>query len=374
MSHRMRQFVTAVTTGLSVLIATGCEAHEIPLPGHPVDIDEGIEVTVEFDDVLNLSPRSAVMVNDVTVGEVVELEPDGWGAEATLVIQPDVELPANAVASIRQTSMLGEKYVALEPPLGERPRGQLEDGATIPLARSGRNPELEEVLSAIGFLLNGGGLSQIKIITTEINTALDGRQDEVRAVLGDVENLVTSLNRQKAQVIGAMESINHLSGTLNQERDALDRALASFGPAIQTLSSQHRQLVRMLRSIGRLGVVSTRVVNRVSDELLTDLAALQPTLRELNRVGPDLADSVGSLLTFPFMYDSDDIVHGDFGNVVAYASFDLDLLLKSAGVNALPDLLGLPGLDRIQVPGLGPLLGLLKPKQPTDGTRREVSR
>jgi len=348
--------------GLLALAFSGCEAYDLPLPGHPVDVDEGIEITVEFEDVLNLSPRSAVMVNDVTVGEVVELDPDGWGARATLVIQDDVDLPANAVASIRQTSMLGEKYVALETPLGERPRGRLKDGAVIPLARSGRNPELEEVLSAVGFLLNGGGLGQIKIITTEVNTALNGRQGEVRAVLDDLADLVTSLDHQKDQIIGAMESVNSLSGTLNQERGTIDKALASFAPAIATLSQQHRQLIRMLRSIDRLGAVSTRVVDRVKDQLVSDLESLQPTLHELNRVGPDLADAVGTLVTFPFMYDSDDFVHGDFGNVAARASVDLDLLLRSAGLDTLSELLALPGLGDIQLPGLGALLGLLDPK------------
>ncbi len=77
------------------------------------------------------------------------------------------------------------------------------------------------------------------------------------------------------------------------------------------------------------------------------------------------------------MYDSDDFVHGDYGNVAAQASVDLDLLLRSAGLDTLTELLALPGLGDVQLPGLGPLLGLLdrplgegtgKPRQ------REVSR
>lgn len=61
---------------LLVLVA-GCKfdgAYDLPLPGSGVDKDESFEVTAEFDDVLNVVPRSPVMVDDVPVGEITEVE------------------------------------------------------------------------------------------------------------------------------------------------------------------------------------------------------------------------------------------------------------------------------------------------------------
>ena len=55
----------------------------------------------------------------------------------TLELRNDVELPANAVAEIRQTSLLGEKFVALGPPDRPTPsRGRLADGADDPARRA----------------------------------------------------------------------------------------------------------------------------------------------------------------------------------------------------------------------------------------------
>ena len=51
---------------------------------------------------------------------------------------------------------------------------ELASGDTIPITRTGSAPEAEEVLGALSLLLNGGGLQQIKVITTELNKALDG--------------------------------------------------------------------------------------------------------------------------------------------------------------------------------------------------------
>ena len=99
----MRRLVSGVAVSAVLLtsgLLSGCEATDLPLPGSPVDEDESISLRVEFDDVLNLVPRSPVKVNDVTVGEVVELKRVGWHAEALLRIQDDVDLPASTARAV----------------------------------------------------------------------------------------------------------------------------------------------------------------------------------------------------------------------------------------------------------------------------------
>ncbi len=110
---------------------------------------------------LDLVPQSGVRVADVPVGRVeeIELNAEDWTAVVTISVNGDVELPANAVAAIQQSSLLGEKYVELAPPGGEEPEGTLEDGALIPLDRTNRNVEVEELLGAMSLVLNGGGLA-----------------------------------------------------------------------------------------------------------------------------------------------------------------------------------------------------------------------
>ena len=132
MSARRRTATATVTALLGTLALTGCEAYDLPLPGSPVDDDNSFEITAEFHDVLNLVPRSPVKVNDVTVGEVVELGREGWHATATLRIQDDVELPADVYADIRQTSLLGEKYVELVPPRRHRAAAGAAWGTATP--------------------------------------------------------------------------------------------------------------------------------------------------------------------------------------------------------------------------------------------------
>ncbi len=159
----LRKVGAVAWAAVGSLLLSGCEFngwYDVQLPGGAAADGDAYHVIVEFRDVLDLVPQSAVKVNDVTVGAVEKVELDGWHARVRLRVADSVKLPANAVAELRQTSMLGE-YVALAP-TGTAPMGRLGDGDRVPLSRSGRDPQIEEVLSALSALLNGGGVAQLE--------------------------------------------------------------------------------------------------------------------------------------------------------------------------------------------------------------------
>src|SRR5699024_6891651 len=130
------------------------------------------------------------------VGRVTDIQLSGWHAEVTLKINGDATVPANSTARIRQTSLLGEKFVSLEPPESGA-QGKLTDGDVIPLERSGRNPEVEEVLGAASLLFNGGGLDKVSTIVREVNHALDGNEDDVKELVRHSEQLISRLDRSE---------------------------------------------------------------------------------------------------------------------------------------------------------------------------------
>ncbi|MGV7942491.1 MlaD family protein, partial [Mycobacterium kansasii] len=80
-----------------------------------------------------LEANSPVMIGDVIVGSVARMVVKGWHADVEVSVKPDVVVPANAVATVGQTSLLGSMHVALDPPLGQTPSGRLAPGATLEL-------------------------------------------------------------------------------------------------------------------------------------------------------------------------------------------------------------------------------------------------
>ena len=207
----------------------GCEfdgAYDLPLPGSPVDADDAIEVTAEFEDILNIVPRSPVMVDDVTVGEVTDVERVGWHAKITMRVRKDVDLPDNAIAEIRQVSLLGEKYVALEPPAGGRLGGPARRRRQHPaLARPAATPRSRRCSARCRSCSAAAAWPSSAPSPQELNKAMSGREEDLRHLLGSLTDVVGTLDDQKADIIRAMESVNNLTATLNaREADHHRRA------------------------------------------------------------------------------------------------------------------------------------------------------
>ncbi|RPF37274.1 MCE family protein [Streptomyces sp. TLI_185] len=333
-----RKAGTLAWAAVGSLLLSGCEFngwYDVPLPGGAADDGHAYHVTVDFRDVLDLVPQSAVKVDDVTVGAVEKVELDGWHARVRLRVADSVKLPANAVAELRQTSLLGEKYVALAAPTGTAPVGRLRDGDRIPLSRSGRNPEVEEVLSALSALLNGGGVAQLKTITVELNKALDGRENRVRSLLKELNTFVGGLDKQKADIVRAIKAVDRLAGRLGKEKKTIAEAVDTMPPALKVLADQRRNLTKMLTSLSKLGKAGTKVVNASHDDTVANLKKLRPILQQLNKSGSDLPNSLELLTTYPFPRNAVDAVKGDYVNLHITADLDLaDLYGNAAGGNS----------------------------------------
>ena len=298
----------------------------VPLPGGADVGEHPYTVRVEFRDVLDLVPQAQVKVNDVPVGtiEAVELGPDGWTPVVTVIVNGRVQLPANAEAEVRQTSLLGEKFVELRAPRGAAPQGRLDDGATIPVARTSRNAEVEEVLGALSLLLNGGGLPQIQTIARELNAALSGNEPQIRALLADLDRLVSALETRKGEITRALDGLNRLSASLAAQRGQIGTALEGLGPGLGVLADQRTQLVGMLQALDRLSVVAVDVINRSQADTVADLRALQPILERLAQAGTDLPNALELLVTYPFPDAAQEAIRGDYTNL--FADIDLNLV------------------------------------------------
>ena len=355
MTYAVRSLPRRASTGvtlvsLAALALGGCSAYDLPLPGGAGTGDDSYTVTAEFADVLDLVPQSSVKVNQVTVGSVEDIRVTGWTATVLLRLPADVVLPDNATAELKQTSLLGEKYVALAAPTGVPPQGRLGQGDRIPVSRTSRNPEVEEVLGAMSLLLNGGGVAQLKTIEAELNNALRGRTGDAKDLVTQLGTFVGGLDAQKGEIVRAIDSIDRLSSTLARNQAKIAAALDELPKGLTILADQRRQLTAMLTALRDLGEVGTRVIRGSRADLEANLRAVSPILRQLNRAGDDLPKSFQLLLTYPFPNNAQNTIKGDFTNLWATLDTNLDTIAGNLGVGKLPALPGGPGVPLPSVP------------------------
>ncbi|WP_084693118.1 MCE family protein [Actinomadura atramentaria] len=317
--RRRRTALAAGTLAVAATFAAGCSqvsVEQLPLPGGANLGSHPYEVNVQFEDVINLVPQASVRVNDVPVGRVkkISLPRGSWHAQATLIVNGDVHLPANATANLEQSSLLGEKYIKLAAPPVNASAEPLTDGATIPLARTTRNADTEEVFGALSMLLSGGGLPQIRTINQELNSALNGREDKVRSALENLNKLTSTLDKNRTAITDALDGMNRLSSTVAARDGQVSTVLTDLSPGLKVMEQQRGQLVDMLRKLDDLSDVAVKVINKSEANTAADLRSLSTVLDKLADSGRDLPKSLEVLLTYPFTDEATKAIKGDYLN------------------------------------------------------------
>ncbi|MCL2542298.1 MAG: MCE family protein [Nocardioidaceae bacterium] len=323
-----RRRLLAALAAATTLLLGGCGltngVYDAPLPGGADLGSHPITLRAEFDDVLDLVPQSSVKVDDVAVGRVstITLRPDGRGADVDLEVRGDLDLPQGTTARLEQTSLLGEKYVALQRP-AVVPAGAayLHDGSELGKPTDEAAAEVEQVLGALSLVLNGGGIGQFQEISRELQKVGRGRTQGIRNFVQQVRRFVTVLDDRRDSITEAIDGLGRLSKTLDGDKDEVAKALDGLSPGMRVLADQRPQLVGMLRSLNRLSKVTVATIGRAKNNIVGDLELLQPTLTELAKAGTDLPYALQIMLTYPFPDSVLGAIKGDYINAFMTTNF-----------------------------------------------------
>lgn len=359
-----------------MLALTGCGWHgvnSLPLPGAPGQGPAATVIQVEMANVGTLVSNSPVLVDDVVVGSVRGIRLDGWHAVVEASIRPDAAVPANVVATIGQTSLLGSSHLALNTPAGVAPSGRLASGTRIPLNGSSTYPSTEQTLASLSVVVNGGGLGRLGEIIRNLNDAFGGRQEQVGSLLVRLDTMMGVLDGQRDDIIGSIDALERLAGQFAEQRDVVTETLRRLPPALDVLLAQRPNITAALDRLRAFSDTATAVITDVRTDLVTNLRNLEPTLRALADVGPQIDAALAYATVFPYGQSViDRAVRGDYLNLFATVDLTVPRLKREM-------LLGTPWGDPTAVvqaavgdPGyarqtLNPLGAAIAP--PTDGGR-----
>lgn len=332
----MRRAYVALGVVAAALVVGGCDyrgAQSLPLPGG-VSEDEAYRVSVVLPDATNLVPRETCRTNDTVVGSVesVTLD-DDLNAVVVCLIKDSVDLPANLQASLRETSLLGERYVALDSPAGTEPKGTLEPGSVVPASSTRVDPNVEMVLGALSQLLNGGSLGSIETISRELTIALE--ESDVGATTRTVARVVAELNEHRSDITATLEAMDRFSGRLARQRGVLAEALRSIPDGLAVLDRQRPALVGTLRRLSELSSVAVPLIDQSREDVAADLRLLAPVLAKLTKQGREISATLERVVTFPFASNSMSVIRGDYAGFYGSIAFDIDALNELLG-GALP--------------------------------------
>jgi phospholipid/cholesterol/gamma-HCH transport system substrate-binding protein len=352
MTPRVLMRRIAVLCAAVMLAVTGCAfngLNSLPLPG-AVGRGPGAHIYhVELGSVGTLEANSPVMIDDVIVGSISKMTVRNWHAFVDISVNPDVVVPANVVARVGQTSLLGSMHLELNPPLGEPAKGRLQPGGTIPLNRTSTYPSTEQTLSSLSVILNAGGLGQFGDIIHNFSASLAGRGSDVRDLLVRLDRFVGTFDGQRDNLVESIRALNRLAGTFAGQRDVIAQALNKIPPALDVLINERPRIVTALNKLGTFSDTATRLVNDAGSDLVANLKNLGPALGALADIGPDLDAAIALAPTYPLTQGFiNRFVRGDFVN----GYFIIDL--TNAGLRKsilLGTHWGRLGAENVPVPG-----------------------
>lgn len=318
----MKGLKIAVVSGAAVLTLSGCGmlsggVYDTPLPGGADLGSSPMTIEADFEDVLDLVPQSSVKVDNVAVGRVekIRLNTDGHSARVKLKVNGKVDLPAGTTARLQQTSLLGEKYVALVRPEAPVMGDPVRSGDKLALDDTSQAAQVEQVLGALSLVLNGGGIGQFQEISRELQQISEGRPDQIKGFLEEMNTFVSGLDDRKGAITDALDGLNRLSKTLDADKDKITRVLDDLSPGMKVLVDQREQFVGLLKALDRLSGVTVDTLDKAQEDIIADFEALEPILQQLAKAGSDLPNSLEILLTYPFPDSVLGAIKGDYMNV-----------------------------------------------------------
>jgi phospholipid/cholesterol/gamma-HCH transport system substrate-binding protein len=207
------------------------------------------DVQVDFADASGLYPKAQVTYHGVKVGRVAKLEVSDDGAVATLRIDSDVDIPADATADLHSTSAIGEQYVDLVADDGDGPF--LDEGGEIPRDRAVEMPQITPVLDRLNRLLAGVPRGQTRRVLSQVGDGFAGTGPDIGSLIDASGRLLTEAQANidaTTSLVAALEpvlatqqelgpstrsyaaSLDHLTAALAADNSADLRALLTDGP------------------------------------------------------------------------------------------------------------------------------------------------
>ncbi|WP_032380776.1 MlaD family protein [Rhodococcoides fascians] len=290
---------------VALLSACSVDPADLPIPGSYVSGDK-YSLKIEFASVLNLPEKAKVIVEGVDAGVLDKVDLVGSTAVATVDLSADVQLPTDTVAELRQSSILGEIYISLQPPAdpavssGSGSEGPyLRDGDVIPMERTVPADNVEDVLRGLSNIVTGGHYVQLQEAVNNVNAAVPPDPAEVDKINLAARTALTDIGDNTGEIDRILAAAEGVSNTVVSQRDGVERVLELGPKRSEGLSEVLFSVVHMIFMLGYMSQNIGDVLAGPYPELKDAVDIIAPALITISNADttvPMNVDKVNTLL------------------------------------------------------------------------------
>ncbi|WP_308286168.1 MCE family protein [Actinomycetospora soli] len=254
---------------LVLLVLASLNIRDLPLIG------QGATYTARFGEAAGVQPDDDIRVAGIRVGTVTDVTLDGNDVVISFKA-PDAWIGDQTRASIEIKTVLGQKYIALDPEGSQ----VLDPDVAIPRSRTTAPFDVIQAFSDLTTTVEGLNTDQLGASLGTLSETLDGASGPIRP---------------------ALDGLSRLSRTISSRDQELAKLLANTRATTQVLADRNGDVEKLIQN-GNLLLGELRGRKAAIDDLLNGTIALSNQLRGLvadNRatLGPTLASLNGVLTT-----------------------------------------------------------------------------
>lgn len=250
------------------------------MSGLPI-IGDGRTYQAVFTEAGGLRPGNEVRVAGVRVGEVTDVRLDGDRVVVSFQAK-GVDLHDETAAAIKVKTMLGQKFVALDP----RGSGSLD--GPIPLARTTTPYDVNAAFSDLASNVGEIDTAQLEESFDALADAFADTPESVRQMVAGLTDLSRTISSRDSELDELLEATDGVTGTLAGRNAELAALINDGSDLLGELQRRRKAVHALFVGISDLG---EQVRGLVDDNDKT----LAPALERLDRVSAILNDNQENL-------------------------------------------------------------------------------
>ncbi|MFD7610748.1 MCE family protein [Streptomyces sp. NPDC059828] len=275
-------------TVLGLLAVAAFKADSLPLIG------DGEDYSAAFSEAGGLKPGDEVRIAGVKVGKVDEVELDGDHVRVAFRVKGDPGFGTRTGAAIRVKTILGAKYLALEP----KGSGQLEPGSEIPLNRTTPAYDVVAAFSDLTTTTEKVDTERLATALETISLTFEDSPAEVRASIKGLSKISRTVASRDEALRELLSHANGISGVLAKRSGEFSTLVKDGDALFKEISGRRAAIHTLLKSSAALGVQLSGLVEDNRREIGPALAGLNSVVTMLERNQTSLDRSVKLLAPY----------------------------------------------------------------------------
>ncbi|MBK1784063.1 MCE family protein [Prauserella cavernicola] len=283
-------------------------------------IGGGTTYTADFSEAAGLQADDEVRVAGVKVGKVTDVELAGDRVRVSFKVK-DAWLGDRTSAAIKIKTLLGQKYVALDP-LGEN---TLDPAQTIPRERTVAPYDVLEAFRGLSQTVDEIDTDQLAQSFDVLSETFADTPDDVRGALNGLSQLSDTIASRDQQLSTLLSNTRQVSQTLADRDAELTRLIEDGNLLLDELSRRQQAISSLLQGSQALATELQGLVDDNRGQLDPVLTQLDQLTAMLQRNQDSLSEGIRRFAPFIRVFNN------TIGNGRWFDNYICGLLLPSVG-------------------------------------------